>query len=279
LGSVAITASIIFAFAWYHEFRPVTVWQYWSLSLFISALAPAIIAPFLSYYTGKLLIDLRLMQNSLLAAHADASQQKNLFEAIFNSEPDAIFVLDDVGRILRANAAVSQIFGKDFRSTIGGGWDLVCGLDQHERGTISKLFASSADPDFDAKAVSRQQMRLRRADRTTFSADVSVSPISESDVTQRGFVVVVRDVDEQERVRGATENAKRLEALGRLAAGVAHDHNNVLSIVFGNAQLIQRRLQDADLQKQIAEIISAVEVGIQLNKYLLSFARAEVLAP
>jgi signal transduction histidine kinase/CheY-like chemotaxis protein len=84
---------------------------------------------------------------------------------------------------------------------------------------------------------------------------------------------------EQEAQIALTQNirllheAQKLESIGRLAGGVAHDFNNMLSVIMGNAESISRVTAPADRDEAVAEIIDAAQRGAVLVKQLLSFAR------
>ena len=76
----------------------------------------------------------------------------------------------------------------------------------------------------------------------------------------------------------ASQN-QRIEALGRLTGGVAHDVNNVLGVISNSAYLIQRQATGADVQVAVAATLRAVEVGSRLTQHLLRFAGRRPVRP
>jgi two-component system cell cycle sensor histidine kinase/response regulator CckA len=100
-------------------------------------------------------------------------------------------------------------------------------------------------------------------------------------------LVVINDVTEQLQLREQQEQlqaqillARKMEAVGRLAGGVAHDVNNLLSVILGAAETIGKALAAYDpLQEEVADIRDAVERGATLTRQLLIFGRKEVRAP
>jgi len=100
-------------------------------------------------------------------------------------------------------------------------------------------------------------------------------------------LVVINDVTEQLQLREQQEQlqaqillAQKMEAVGRLAGGVAHDVNNLLSVILGAAETIGKALASYDpLQEEVADIRDAIERGATLSHQLLIFGRKEVRAP
>ncbi|HEX7979384.1 MAG TPA: PAS domain S-box protein [Gemmatimonadaceae bacterium] len=100
-------------------------------------------------------------------------------------------------------------------------------------------------------------------------------------------IVVVNDVTEQLQLREQQEQlqaqillARKMEAVGRFAGGVAHDVNNLLSVILGAAETLGKALASYDpLQEEVADIRDAVERGAALTRQLLIFGRKELRAP
>jgi signal transduction histidine kinase len=94
---------------------------------------------------------------------------------------------------------------------------------------------------------------IERPDGSGITVLVNIAPLFGEDGEFVGAVNCFQDLTaqkqaEQERVRLAEElhQAKKIEALGQLTAGVAHDFNNLLTAVFGSLEMLQRRTSDAD---------------------------------
>jgi PAS domain S-box-containing protein len=95
-------------------------------------------------------------------------------------------------------------------------------------------------------------------------------------------IVAVQDVTERARLEGQLRQAQKMEAVGRLAGGVAHDFNNMLAVIAGYSELLLHLTQTAerqDLRGPLQEIQKASERAARLTRQLLAFSRKQVLTP
>lgn len=90
---------------------------------------------------------------------------------------------------------------------------------------------------------------------------------------------ITRDITERKHLEEQLRNAQQLEAIGRLAGGVAHDFNNILSIIMGHAELLLASGVDERLRVGLAQMRRAAERAASLTQQLLAFSRKQVLQP
>ncbi len=94
------------------------------------------------------------------------------------------------------------------------------------------------------------------------------------------ITVVSTDLTEQRRLENDFRQAQKMESVGRLAGGVAHDFNNMLSVILGHADLALDELsEDSPLRDDLDEIRKAAERSANLTRQLLAFARRQTVAP
>src|ERR1700675_2381156 len=126
-----------------------------------------------------------------------------------------------------------------------------------------------------------------RADGSRFWAHVVVDAIRDDDGTLVGFAKITRDVTEQRRAaellqqtQAALFQAQKMEAIGKLTGGVAHDFNNVLQVLRGNLELLETRYgRDMWSRERLDKAIEAVDRGAKLASQLLAFGRRQALQP
>jgi PAS domain S-box-containing protein len=95
-----------------------------------------------------------------------------------------------------------------------------------------------------------------------------------------GIIGTVRDITEKRKTEEQLQQAQKMESVGRLAGGVAHDFNNMLTIIIGNAQLaLLKSDQSNPLYHRIEEILHAADRSAEITKQLLAFSRQQVVEP
>ncbi len=199
---------------------------------------------------------------------------------LLDCSEDGIYALDPRGHCLWANRAATRLFGFASAEPMVG--QQMHTLIHHTRphGTpypleeckgLEKLFAG--------ERLAPGEELLWRADGTSFWADVRVNPMAR-DGTMVGAVVVLRDITERRQRDAQLRQAQKIEAVARLSAGVAHEFNNLLSVITGHAELLrQRRDLDGATLRQIGSIEHAGHRAAELTRRLLAFSGQQVLQP
>jgi PAS domain S-box-containing protein len=119
----------------------------------------------------------------------------------------------------------------------------------------------------------------RRKDGSEIIVHVTARIVRLDDGT-RCFEGIVEDITERRALEEQLRQAQKMEAVGRLARGVAHDFNNVLAAILGCSDLLSMRLREGDPSRDDAEEIrKAAERGATLTRQLLAFSRNQALEP
>jgi len=217
------------------------------------------------------------------AAHDAVLESERRFRMLVHGVTDyAIFMLSPEGVVTNWNSGARRIKGYTANEIIGSHFsrfympeDAAAGLPQ--RG----LDAAARDGRFEAEG-----WRVRK-DGTRFWAHVVIDAIREDDGTLAGFAKITRDITERMEANRLLEDAKKalfqsqkMEAIGKLTGGVAHDFNNVLQVLRGNLELLERRHSgDAWTRERLDKAVDAVERGAKLASQLLAFGRQQPLQP
>lgn len=219
-----------------------------------------------------------------------ASKQKR-FSVILDNTHDAFVALDRKGCITEWNAKAEFIFGWSKSEAIGK--DLAALIIPAELHSAHRAGFSRFSLTGESMLIKRvvEVEGLHRSGRL-IPLELAIAGVPE----ESGVVVsaFIRDISERkeaarkeaertqalEEARTALQHSQRLEAVGKLTGGVAHDFNNVLQIISGNIQILEHLYTHEDRLKGRLESMSrAVERGSKLSAHLLAFARRQPLQP
>lgn len=133
----------------------------------------------------------------------------------------------------------------------------------------------------------RGEIEQRRRDGTSYWERAVVAPVFDEDGNVTHLLRMAEDVTEQKGAQQAHEahesqrrHADRVESVSRLAGGVAHDFNNLITVVVGHAHLVLKQLPPNDpLRADVGAILDAAARGTAITQQLLTFARRDVVHP
>jgi PAS domain S-box-containing protein len=129
-------------------------------------------------------------------------------------------------------------------------------------------------------AAEGADIRWRKRDGRLITVHLRSRPILDAQGRPTEFEMIAEDVSERRTLEGHLLQAQKMEAIGRLAGGVAHDFNNMLTVILGGVHFLKRDLvPDQDTSAMIAEIEQAAQRAQGLTHQLLAFSRRQVLEP
>jgi PAS domain S-box-containing protein len=210
----------------------------------------------------------------------DVSERRRALEtssrlaAIVESSDDAIVSKALDGTVLTWNAAAERIYGYQAAEMVGRSiYDLVPNDLRSEEQSILERVGRG-------EHVAHYETRRCRKDGTQLDISLTLSPIRGGGGEIIGASSIQRDISERRRAEEALRQAAKMEAIGVLAGGLAHDFNNQLYAVSGFAHFIGRDpgLSPATRQDLI-ELQKVAERMASLTRQLLAFARQQVLSP
>jgi PAS domain S-box-containing protein len=193
----------------------------------------------------------------------------------------AIYMLDPNGVITSWNAGAQRIKGYAADQIIGQHFSRFFTDQDRSAGEPMRLLRTAMD----AGRYEQEGWRVRR-DGSLFFAHVVVDAIRDESGKLIGFAKITRDITERreaearlQRAKDQLAQAQKLETLGQLTGGVAHDFNNLMMVVLGHAQMLRKRLTDPKDLRSIDAIHTAGTRGSSLTRKLLAFARRNKLNP
>ncbi len=207
-------------------------------------------------------------------AQEELDRNRRRFQTLIEHATDIIVLLDAQGRIAYASPSVERVLGYRPEGILGRSIREFVHAEDSERlkRNYARVIATPRKPF-------RGLYRFVSAEGDIKLLEVTVQNLLDSpDVS--GVVVNARDVTQRKLIEDRFLQAQKLEALGQLAGGVAHDFNNVLTAVLGNVELLLMRFVPGSEEHQIAVAIKqAAEAGARVSRQLTTFARGSVARP
>jgi two-component system sensor histidine kinase EvgS len=209
-------------------------------------------------------------------------QSEERFRSIFENSTAGVALVAVDGRYLMVNPAFSEIFGRSAAEFPGVDFLAVTHPDDVELSRAIRQKVLDADG-----APVRYAKRFLHEDGHTIWAEVSSLLVRGTDGTPSYFITHLTDVterrratEEKEKLQAQLAQAQKMESVGRLAGGVAHDFNNMLGVIIGHAEMALEQVDPAQsLHADLEQIRQAAQRSADLTRQLLAFARRQTVAP
>jgi PAS domain S-box-containing protein len=194
----------------------------------------------------------------------------------------ALYMLDPNGIVVSWNAGAERIKGYKADQIIGQHFSRFYTERDRAAGLPARaLYIATQEGRFEAEGL-----RVRK-DGVLFWANVVIDPIRDEKGNLIGFAKITRDITERRNAQKALQEseaqraqAQKMDALGKLTGGVAHDFNNMLMVVSGYIQTLKKKVADDPKASRAAELIElAAKRAATLTRQLLTFSRRQTINP
>jgi PAS domain S-box-containing protein len=213
---------------------------------------------------------LQARERELVALVTDRTRAEERYRELFENATDAVFTTDLQGRLTSVNRRFVELTGYERDDLLGRG---IGTLLYEEGGEPGELPAAWRTPTV------ATEMEIVRRDGVHISHEISTRHVTTGD-RPTGMQAIARDVTERRRLEQRLLQAQRMEALGQLAGGVAHDFNNILVAIMGYSELLLEELMPENPHHaDVTEIGNAARRAATLTRQLLAFSRQQVLQP
>ncbi|MBN2705399.1 MAG: ABC transporter substrate-binding protein [Deltaproteobacteria bacterium] len=200
----------------------------------------------------------------------DLRRSRDLWEQTFNSISDLVVLIDLDFKIIRANLATVKVFEVPLTELLGSHcFAVLAAAENRCAGCPVNLrgeFKGSA-PEGESAFAKRGRSYL-----------VSCTPVADGNGRVDHLAYVARDVTESRRLENRLHQAQKLEAVGTLAGGVAHDFNNILTVILSCAEVAREsQPRGSESFTDLTEIIEAAQRAAALVRQILTFSRKSPL--
>ncbi|MGC8492470.1 MAG: hybrid sensor histidine kinase/response regulator [Syntrophobacteraceae bacterium] len=192
------------------------------------------------------------------------------YKTFFETSRDCVFITSTDGRWLDCNQAAVRLFGYD-------------DMDELRRTKIPSLYENEADRHWHVATIQAKgftqdyPVNLRKKDGAIINTLITSVPRKDQQGTVIGYQGIIKDVTKEKKLQERLFRAEKMEALGMLAGGVAHDLNNVLGILIGYSELLLMDVEESHpTRAHLLHIKQASERAAAIVQDLLTLARRNV---
>ena len=199
----------------------------------------------------------------------------NKLEALLEAAVDAIITIDDEGLVESVNKSAEILFGYEREDFLGRNVNFL----------MPEPWASAHDGYlWNYKKTKHKKIIGIGREVEGLKSNGSIFPmhlaVSEYEVKGKTYYTgIVHDLSARKQKEDFINRMQKMEAIGQLTGGIAHDFNNLLTVITGNLELLEMRIEDKSQRSLLKEAQEAAELGADLTTRLLAFARRTVLTP
>jgi PAS domain S-box-containing protein len=199
-------------------------------------------------------------------------EYRNRLALIVDSSTDAIIGKDLDGIITSWNKGAERIYGYTAEEVLGKPITMLAPASRHQE--IAAILAGISQ----GKDVEQMDTTRLTKEGKVLDMSIAVSPIRDASGKIVGASTIARDTTAQKRAAEQIRQSQKMEAVGQLAGGVAHDFNNILGIITSCAELLRSQIGDDPLRVElVGHVRDAAMRGASITRQLLAFSRKQPL--
>ena len=246
-----VTASQLFAGEWRHRHKDGKVVE-------------------VEVYLHDIEFDGRAARLALLNDVTDRKRLERESQRIFETSEDLMLVSDSYGRFLQVSPSCERVLGYRPDEIVG-------------RGAQDFLVAEDLEPNREEMRLARRGEAVRRFRARFHHKDGRIVPlawVSTWSSSDRRHYFIGRDMTEYDATAASLRQAVKMDAIGQLTGGVAHDFNNILMVIMANLDALDEETDlDRTTRNRIGRIGNATQRARDLTRQLLAFSRRQALQP
>ena len=208
------------------------------------------------------------------AAQTALQSSETLFSSVWQNSADGMRLTDEKGLIMAVNKAFSQLVGLPQNQLEGKPFTVVFSpsentqemLERHRNNFLSREVEDKLEYQY-----------------TLHNGQEVILEVHNSYIEMLGqpqlLLSLFRDITAQRRLEEQFRQSQKMEAIGQLAGGVAHDFNNILTVIQGHASLLTQQKLDETAEKSAQQIVQAASRAAGLTRQLLTFGRRQLIQP
>jgi two-component system cell cycle sensor histidine kinase/response regulator CckA len=202
----------------------------------------------------------------------ELARREERYRALVQATTSIVWTTDPDGGFIEPQPGWEQYTGQPWEQYRGLGW--IEALHPDDRARITEGWRSARR----RASLYQETGRLwRQADQRYRHYLSRAVPVRGPDGAVREWIGTLTDVEEQQAAEERLRQADRLESIGRLAGGVAHEANNQMTVVLGATAFLQHRLRDPQAREDVEHVRRAAQRTAAITQQLLAFSRRQIL--
>ena len=203
-----------------------------------------------------------------------AEAELNRLMTAIEQTPESVVITNTEGRILYVNPVFERVTGYSRAEAIGQTPRLLKSNRQ------DSAFYRQLWGKISAGEVWRGRFINKKKDGTLFTEDAVIAPVRDEKGAVTNHIAIKRDISHELELEVQYRQTQKIDSIGRLAGGVAHDFNNILAVICGHTDLALAQLSpDAPLRSNLECIQESADHAANLTRQLLAFGRGQVIEP
>jgi PAS domain S-box-containing protein len=221
-------------------------------------------------YLHDIEFDGRAARLALLIDVTDRKRLERESQRIFETSEDLLLVTDGYGRIVQVSPSCERLLGYRPDEMVGrGGQEFL---------VVEDLETTREQMRLARRGEARRRFRARYCHKDGHV--VSIAWLSIWSKSDRRHYFIGRDMTEYDSTAATLRQAVKMEAIGQLTGGVAHDFNNILMVIMGNLDALEEETNlDQEARDNVQRIGAAAQRARDLTRQLLAFSRRQALQP
>lgn len=225
---------------------------------------------YLQRYTNIVTTKLEEKIKELEKSRDCVEESRKQYKKLFDSTLDGVYSTDENNRFVQLNNAFARLLGFARPEELIGRSSLAFWVDAGDRDEYVRKLKEK-------KGLGAYPVRGRKKDGSDLYLEISSTILEDENGRFMGIEGIARDTTERRKLENQLRQAQKMEAIGLLAGGVAHDFNNILSAIIGYGNVALMKMADDDPQRMnIEHMLEAADRAAHLTKDLLLFSRKQV---
>jgi PAS domain S-box-containing protein len=207
-------------------------------------------------------------------AEEELARREKRYSALVTATTSVVWTADPAGRFDHPQTSWEGFTGQSWQEQEGLGWMSAIHAEDRPTAVASWQMARERGTTWEGR------VRLWSQSHQAYRRCVArAAPVLGADGTVREWIGTVTDAEDRWRAEERLRHADRMESVGRLAGGIAHEANNQMTVILGAAEFLARGLRDESARTDVDHIRRAARRTATITQQLLAFSRRQVLQP